>query len=415
MEAYNDIVILPMHENMNGGKSHAYFTWAASHAWVPPPSNNSASDIFSYSNAASLPPPPARHDPLISEPRNWVRPDFVAKVDDDAFVMLAELEARLRVQLYDAVRASSPDWQPSKSGPTSELARASPVDDPLIYWGYLVKNRFMAGELYSLSWSLVNWVANDAGVRTMTKGAEDKQTAKWMRAHPRAEEVRWASERCWIYDHPRAGTVYAHGFLFPSEVARVKKFLFAALDPALRKVRESITSQAPQFIADLTKLPSIPPAWTHSSVSKFGSRYSPPLPKMTTWESIEALVEGSEMSKIREDTPITAEYAWDTREGRNTRYEGKRVGGTVVVHFIKKNMWFLETAMALLHMEETTELERHSGDETGRENQDGAKPLPSSGEPDLPAQTDSDSVADLPTPSISSSHRETAVKRLGRR
>lgn len=193
---------------MNGGKSHAYFTWAASHAWVPPPSNNSGSAIFSYSNAVSPPPPHAGHDPAVGDARHWVRPDFVAKVDDDAFVMLAELESRLRAQLYDAVRASSPGWQPMQGESTNGLVpHASPLEDPLIYWGYLVKNRFMAGELYSLSFPLVNWVANDTTVKTMTKGAEDKQTAKWMRSHPRAEEVRWVSERCWIYDHPRAGTV----------------------------------------------------------------------------------------------------------------------------------------------------------------------------------------------------------------
>jgi len=85
------------------------------------------------------------------------------------------------------------------------------VNDPLIYWGYLVTNRlhkFMAGELYALSWSLVEWVAKDTSVKGLTKGAEDKQTAKWMKMHPRASELRWAGERCWIYDHPRAGTVF---------------------------------------------------------------------------------------------------------------------------------------------------------------------------------------------------------------
>lgn len=88
-----------------------------------------------------------------------------------------------------------------------------------------------------------------------------------------------------------------------------------------------------------------------------------------------------------------------------------------MVHFIKKNMWFLETAMALLHMEETTELERHPTDETDRENQDGTKTLPvsSSGEPDLPAQTNSDLDADLSASSTSASHRETAIKRHRRR
>lgn len=46
------------------------------------------------------------------------------------------------------------------------------------------------------------------------------------------------------------------------------------------------------------------------------------------------------------------------------RYENKRVGGTVVVHFIKKHAWFLETALAFLEVEDysESELERISGD-----------------------------------------------------
>lgn len=56
---------------------------------------------------------------------------------------------------------------------------------------------------------------------------------------------------------------------------------------------------------------------------------------------------------------MTPDYAWTHREGRKKRYESKRVGGTVVVHFIKKNMWFLETALALLEGEEYSEFEKH--------------------------------------------------------
>jgi hypothetical protein len=33
------------------------------------------------------------------------------------------------------------------------------------------------------------------------------------------------------------------------------------------------------------------------------------------------------------------------------------LGGTIVVHFIKKHMWFFETALALLEGEEETEYE----------------------------------------------------------
>lgn len=56
---------------------------------------------------------------------------------------------------------------------------------------------------------------------------------------------------------------------------------------------------------------------------------------------------------------MTPEHAWKHREGRKVRYEGRRVGGTVVVHFIKKNMWYLETALALLEGEEQSEAERY--------------------------------------------------------
>jgi hypothetical protein len=204
-------------------------------AWVPPLYFDTDIPLpnFSYSNASSPMRFIAPHDPIharqdrasgLSAAREWVRPDFVVKVDDDSFVMLAELEARLRVtlhenrteQLRDKYRdksrlsvVSSSDWVSPSSREAQRLqSRAFLTEDPLIYWGYLVKRRFMAGELYALSWSLVDWVARDPAVKGLVRGAEDKQTAKWMREHPRAPEVRWVAERCWIYDHPRSGTVY---------------------------------------------------------------------------------------------------------------------------------------------------------------------------------------------------------------
>jgi hypothetical protein len=227
---YNDIVILPIPENMNKGKSYTFFSWAAINAWVPPIYRPSSvpPPIISYSNANSPPPSLAQHDPFLaweninSTSRPWVRPDYVVKVDDDSFIMLAELEARLRVEFH-AAKPRGPIFRVYETN-SNDTARAISVsshlqvpmestydsDDPLIYWGYLITNRlhqFMAGELYALSWSLVDWVSKDATVKTLIRGAEDKQTAKWMRLHPRASEIRWTSERCWIYDHPRSGTV----------------------------------------------------------------------------------------------------------------------------------------------------------------------------------------------------------------
>jgi hypothetical protein len=385
MEMYNDMIILPCSENMNSGKSHAYFTWAASNAWVPPVYFNTTrpEPEFSYSNQHTPAPRLAPHDPYLAwkdsasgHPRPWVRPDYVAKVDDDAFVMLAELEARMRLELYatgqrpygmpytssvsTSSRVEAPKVEPETGAPADtpissmveqEMPRDGSANDPLVYWGYLVKEKFMAGELYGLSWSLVDWVSKDSSVKGLTKGAEDKQTAKWMGLHPRAAEIRWSSDRCWIYDHPRSGTVYSHGFLFPSEVSRVKKSVLTLLDKVFRNSSTGTTTAV-----GTSMLLSL----SHSSVSAFGTRYQQPLQEMDLAHSVEALVEGSDMSELQEEKSIDTERAWRTREGRITRYENRRVGGTVVVHFIKKHMWFLETALAFLEGDNYSQIELES-------------------------------------------------------
>lgn len=316
---------------MNNGKSHAYFTWAARHAWVPPPVTPLP---FSYTNQTTKAPPLAPHDPrpLPNAPADWVRPDFVIKGDDDSFVMLGELEARLRVEMHAGLNDPAPYYYGSP-----------PIEDPLVYWGYLVKNKFMGGEMYGLSWSIVSWIAQSESVKALTRGAEDKLVAKWMMLHPRAGSVRWKSEHCWIYDHPKAGTVYSHGFLFPSEASRV---------------RRQLTGSGPQKVS---APPSVLDTFSHSSVSQFGTRYSPPAPNLTPMQSVEALIEGSAMSRVGQSNYLqdpslepalalqrAVNRAWLEREGRKGRYEGKKLGGTVLVHFIKKNEWWEETALALL-------------------------------------------------------------------
>lgn len=206
--AYKDIIVLPVPENMNNGKTHAYIDWAHKHALVPPPSSvhphshHSNHTMFSpypegnkpYTTATQREhfpsfaanqhgpaPPLAPHDPhpyrfASSEPAvqaDWVRPEFVVKADDDAFVMLAELEARLRLEWYGAingvtepsrpaggvVRFETADPLQSKSplrlpqGSTSQVLKDGPRTstitpywpeekynaprnmDPMIYWG----------------------------------------------------------------------------------------------------------------------------------------------------------------------------------------------------------------------------------------------------------------------------------------
>ncbi|KAI0669851.1 hypothetical protein C8Q78DRAFT_1139100 [Trametes maxima] len=443
METYNDMVILPVQENMNSGKTHTFFTWAANASWVPPLYQSNFTRMpgdFSYSNATHPAPVLASHDPVWAHrdqhahdpPQPWVRPDFVVKADDDSFVMLAELEARLRVELYkdplpppppvsDRKTQSSqqsslwpregeetaildfnqiasyfdfalPSYSTRTSSAPSAPDPATPVEppsrDPLVFWGYLVKNRFMAGELYALSFALVDWVAQDPLVKTMTRGAEDKQTSKWIRAHPRADEVRWSSERCWIYDHPRAGTVYSHGFLFPSEVQRVQEGVVRDLERLAQQLaKESASTTALAVPAGQNVI--APEKWSHSTVSKFGSRYSPPSSDLTLEYSVEALIEGSDMSMVHDDGSLTADLAWKYREGRQKRYAGRRVGGTIVVHFIKKNMWFLETAAALLYGEDVTSMERALEQARAGEGE-GEKPF---GESDTESASDSAPVS----------------------
>lgn len=47
-------------------------------------------------------------------------------------------------------------------------------------------------------------------------------------------------------------------------------------------------------------LPPTPSSWAHSSVSTFGIRYQQPLQDMDFAHTVEALVEGSDMSKLKE-------------------------------------------------------------------------------------------------------------------
>jgi len=240
-----------------------------------------------------------------------------------------------------------------------------------------------------------------------------------MRLHPRASTVRWKSEHCWIYDHPRANKVYAHGFLFPSEVTRVREEVTAFM----RRVREAIGMRSPRFtsrendaettlvdrtltgldVTDETDTDTGPNSGTRdvmptvsgttadnwysdshrawfarSTVSVFGGRYVSPVDGRNDGKDgmkwvVEGLVEGSTMSRLVQcaclvprqcssDTNlllaadrVTPEQAYHAREPRIERYEGRRVGGTIAVHFIKHASWYLETALAFLGEDEGTD------------------------------------------------------------
>lgn len=87
---------------------------------------------------------------------------------------------------------------------------------------------------------------------------------------------------------------YAHGFLFPAEATRVKRGMMTDLD----KTHPHVLNTPSTSKGDA--LPPTPSAWAYSSVSTFGVRYVPPLLDLSSQHSVEALVEGSDMSMIRE-------------------------------------------------------------------------------------------------------------------
>lgn len=289
---HDDIVVLDIDENMNNGKTFHYFSWAAENATVPD---------YEYSSAGK------------AIYRGEKRPAYIAKADDDAFIVLSELERHLR-------------GSPRK----------------MTHWGYLVNNWFMAGECYAVSHDLAEYIATSPEVAEQVTGKEDKRMSHWLHEHPEREKITWVSERTWIYDHPRAHTVYSHGFLFPAEVASARKRRAEGWQPPHMSWRWSNSVDS------------------FSTVSRFGEAYSAPAP-FTPEQQVEALIEGSELSQLRdaprprtpaqrEEQKLKIESAMAHRPTRRERFLGdeRERGGTVIVHFIKKNEWFWETAAALL-------------------------------------------------------------------
>ncbi|KAJ3680137.1 hypothetical protein LUZ60_016415 [Juncus effusus] len=124
---YNDIIILDCYENMNEGKTYAYF-----------------------SSLPSL---------LASDNRHY---DYVIKTDDDAYFRLDNLAKFLsnkpREDLYYGMELSC-------VGPQAACGR---------------NNTFMAGFGYVLSWDLVKWIAESDIAKNNKVGLEDVMLGKWL-------------------------------------------------------------------------------------------------------------------------------------------------------------------------------------------------------------------------------------------
>lgn len=147
---HKDIIILDCEENMNHGKSFAYFFTVAAMG---------------------------------------VRFDYVMKVDDDAYVRVANLAKSL-----DPL----------------------PRDD--LYYGYVIpcENKdpyawYMAGMGYLISWDLVQWVHDSPTVRNNTNGTEDKLVGDWLKSAGKAKNR--VSKKPFFYDHPEFGGKCAHDLI----------------------------------------------------------------------------------------------------------------------------------------------------------------------------------------------------------
>ena len=90
METYDDIVVLDVKENMNKGKTHAFFRWANENATVPiyykPPAGKRIGKLG-----------PSGSGQATTLNLGFKKADYVVKADDDSFLVLSELERHLRV------------------------------------------------------------------------------------------------------------------------------------------------------------------------------------------------------------------------------------------------------------------------------------------------------------------------------
>lgn len=86
--------MLDIKENMNDGKTHAFFSWAAENAIIPRiHSSRLGADSGRSDGKYEQVPLPGNQEDVVE----MRRPDWVMKADDDSFIMLGELERRLRV------------------------------------------------------------------------------------------------------------------------------------------------------------------------------------------------------------------------------------------------------------------------------------------------------------------------------
>jgi hypothetical protein len=207
-----------------------------------------------------------------------------------------------------------------------------------------------------MSMDLVDFIATRAFTRWYRWGDEDQMFGNALRFHPKMEEIVWVRDSCWTYDHPRAQKPYvhlalsppptcilmfrlSHGFLMPDAVDRTPFWW----DPSPPLSIPQVAFRRPS-----TVVPERKP-------------YKPPLPGLDKEQLLEAMFEESPLSFLNrhnvpddlseEEIAEWVKEAWSMRPSEDERYNDRGRGGTVLVHQVKSDEWWMEAAAALLGSE----------------------------------------------------------------
>lgn len=151
---HRDIMILNCRENMDRGKTYAYF-----------------------SNVAKL---------FSDAPY-----DYVMKVDDDAYFRLGKLAETLRGMPRAEVYYGLNNFCSTRRRVTE----------------------YMLGMGYGLSWDLVEWVATSDIPRKKAAGPEDFQTGLWIREGKNGTKFYNLEPRMYDYNEEESSTCYRHDMI----------------------------------------------------------------------------------------------------------------------------------------------------------------------------------------------------------
>lgn len=125
---------------------------------------------------------------------------------------------------------------------------------------------------------------------------------------------------------------YARGILFPSEAKRVQAEIMGDLERWNNaKSLAPVTQSEPEgFVEVFGPRGIIIPSWVRSTVTTFHVRYTPPVPDLSLNYSIEALIEGTDMSRLTKRThtaPLTGCFSLIARTLQGTPHRRTRLGG----------------------------------------------------------------------------------------